>query len=265
MKEPRSILIESKSGLARVTLNRPERRNAFDGGMVEELREAFAKLGQDPSVHSIVLTGAGSVFCAGADLRWMGSERTVSVAEAREDAELLLGMFRTIDECPRPVIGRIQGAAYGGGIGLIAVCDVVVVRTDATFALSEVRLGLAPAVIGPFILRKTGDSFLRRFCLTGESFSPSAAREAGLVHDVVEPSALDARVDELAELVGRLPPNAVRETKALFRRLRSLPEDEHWKLCVEVNARTRLLPEAQEGLRAFRERRAPIWTGPAGG
>ena len=264
MKEPRSILIESKNGLARVTLNRPEQRNAFDRGMVEELCEAFARLGQDLSVRGIILTGAGSAFCAGADLRWMGSERTVSAAEARQDAELLLGMFRTIDECPCSVIGQIQGAAYGGGIGLIAVCDVAVVRADATFALSEVRLGLAPAVIGPFILRKTGDSFLRRFCLTGESFSPSTAREAGLVHDVVEPSALDARVDELAELVGRLAPNAVRETKTLLRRLRSLPEDERWKVCVDVNVRTRLSPEAQEGLRAFRERRAPIWTRTAG-
>jgi len=259
MKEHASILVESHKGLAHVTLNRPERRNAFDAGMVEGLCEAFEALGRDPSVRAIFLTGSGSVFCAGADLRWMGSDRTISAPEAQRDAELLLRMFRTIDECPCPVIGRIRGAAYGGGVGLIAVCDIVVAAADTMFAFSEVRLGLVPAVIAPFVLRKTGDSFMRRFCLTGEPFPASTAKEAALVHDVVELAVLDCRVDELAELVMHLAPLAVRDTKALLRRLHHLSDDERWKGCVESNVQARLSAEAQEGLRAFRERRAPSW------
>jgi len=259
MTEPASILVETKKGLARVTLNRPERRNALDAAMVEALHTSFDALGRDPSVRAILLAGGGSAFCSGADLRWLGTDRTVSAPEARQDAERLLAMFRSIDECPCPVIGRIQGAAYGGGIGLIAACDIAVAGAEATFAFSEVRLGLVPAVIAPFILRKTGDAFMRRFCLTGEPFSASTAREAGLVHDVVEPAALDSRVAALTEMVMRLAPQAVRDTKALFRRLRHLPDEERWKACVQANVLARLSAEAEEGLRAFRERRPPIW------
>jgi methylglutaconyl-CoA hydratase len=260
MSRPASILVESDKGVARVTLNRPARRNALDASMVEEVREAFDTLGLDRSVRVIVLTGAGPTFCAGADLRWLGPDRTVSAEEAQQDAESLLRMFRTIDECPSPVIGRIQGSAYGGGIGLIAVCDLAVSAADATFAFSEVRLGLVPAVIAPFLLAKTGDSFVRRFCLTGELFSVSTAKDEGLIHDVVEPGALDARVDALTEQITRLAPRAVRSTKALFRRLRRMSDEECWRACIEGNVQARRSAEAQEGFSAFRARRAPVWT-----
>ena len=263
--ESSSIHVESEKGLARVTLNRPDRRNAFDDRMVEEIRRAFETLGEERSVRVIVLGGAGGTFCAGADLRWMGPDRTVSAEQARQDAERLLTMFRTIDECPCPVIGRVQGSAYGGGIGLMAVCDMVVAAAEATFAFSEVRLGLVPAVIAPFVLRKTGHSFARRFCLSGEPFSSSTARDAGLVHDVVEAAALETRVASLAEQITHLAPQAARDTKALLRRLRHGDEDERLKACVDGNVRARLSTEAQEGLRAFRERRAPVWVGPVGG
>ena len=263
MIEQAPILVESNKGVARVTLNRPERRNAFDAEMINGLREAFDTLGRDPSVRAIILAGAGSTFCAGADLRWFGADRTVSATEAQQDAERLLGLFRCIDECPCPVIGRIQGATYGGGIGLVAVCDVAMAESDATFAFSEVRLGLVPAVIAPFVLRKTGDSFVRRFGLTGEPFSAATALEAGLIHDIVEPAALDPRVTALAEVVMGLAPQAVRDTKVLLRRLRHLPEEERWKAAVAGNVKARLSSEAQEGFRAFRERRTPIWKQPA--
>ncbi|MFO0766483.1 MAG: enoyl-CoA hydratase-related protein [Nitrospiraceae bacterium] len=243
----------------RVTLNRPHRRNAFDAGMVAELCETFRRLGAESSVRAIVLTGAGSVFCAGADLRWMGTERTVSPPEARQDAEDLSAMYRAIEACPCPVIGRIQGAAFGGGVGLISVCDIAVAAADATFGLSEVRLGLIPAVIGPFLLRKCGLSFVHRYSLTGEPFSAATAKAAGLVHDLLEATALDARVDELSDMVLRLAPHAARETKALFRRLPSLPDDQQWKLCIDKNVQARLSAEAREGLRAFHERRPPVW------
>lgn len=264
MKHFTSILVELNKGCARVTLNRPDRRNAFDARMVEELGEAFTLLGQDSSVQAITLAANGSAFCAGADINWLGSGDTVSASQARMDAEQLAMMFRTIDECPCPVIGCIQGAAYGGGIGLIAVCDIAVTAANATFAFSEVRLGLVPAIIAPFVLAKVGDSFVRRFCLTGEPFSASIAQDNGLIHDVVEPATLDARVASLAEQIAHLASQAVRDTKALFHRLHHVSHEERWKACVEGNVRARLSSEAQEGLRAFRERRTPSWVMPAG-
>jgi methylglutaconyl-CoA hydratase len=264
MKESASILVESNNGLARVTLNRPHRRNAFDAGMVSALRETFESLGRDASVRAIVLSGAGSVFCAGADLDWLAPDRTTSAQEAQDDAERLLAMFRTIDACSCPVIGRIQGGAYGGGLGLTAVCDIAVAVADATFAFSEVRLGLVPAVIAPFVLRKTGESFVRRYGLIGEPFTSSTAAAAGLVHEVVDSAAIDQRVQELVELVLRLPPRAVRETKAWIRRLHEAPEEGTWRLGIQTNVQARLSAEAQEGLRAFRERRAPVWADSTG-
>ncbi|MCP9473568.1 MAG: enoyl-CoA hydratase-related protein [Nitrospira sp.] len=261
MEQQRTILIEAldpNSELLRVTLNRPARRNAFDRLMVDELHRAFVEIGRTRSVRGVILTGAGSVFCAGADLHWMGSE-TVTMVEARKDAESLLELLRAIDACPCPVIGRIQGSAFGGGIGLIAACDIVVARADAMLAFGEVRVGLVPAVIAPFVLRKTGSSFLRRYGLTGEPFSASIAKEVGLVHEVVEPSALDGRVDRVAELVNWSAPGAVRETKALLRTLGTLSENEQWKLAVETNVQARLSPEAREGMRAFCEKRKPVW------
>ncbi len=260
MKNPVAILVESNDGAARVTLNRPHRRNAFDAGMVEELCRAFAELGRAPSTRAIVLTGNGSAFCAGADIDWMRSGGTLSPSEVQQEAERLMKMFRAIDECPCPVIARIQGPAFGGGVGMVAACDIAVAAGDATFALSEVRLGMVPAVIAPFLLRKTGESFLRRFCLTGEPFSASAAKHGNLIHDVVERNQLDVRVDELVQMVLRLAPQAVRDTKGLLRRLLTLSDGERWGTCVEANVRARLSAEAQEGLRAFLERRAPVWT-----
>ena len=259
-----SILVESEKGLARVTLNRPDRRNAFDAAMVEDIRRTFDRLGQDRSVRVIILAGAGETFCAGADLRWMGPDRTVPALEARKDAERLLTMFRTIDECPCPVMVRIQGAAHGGGVGLIAVSDIAVAAAEATFAFSEVRLGFVAGVISPFVLRKTGESFARRFCLTGEPFSAAIAREAGLVHEVVDLAELDAQVTTLAEQISRAAPQAVRDTKALLRRIGRVSAEEAWEICLSANIRARLSLEAQEGFRAFRERRTPVWPSPAG-
>lgn len=265
MMHSTSILVESRKGCARVTLNRPDRRNAFDARMAEDLCEVFTALGQDHSVRAIVLAGNGQTFCAGADLRWMGADRLVSAPEGQQDAERLLAMFRTIDDCPCPVIGCVQGSVYGGGIGLVAACDVAVAAANATFAFSEVRLGLIPAVIAPFVIAKVGDSFARRFCLTGEPFSASTAQDNGLIHDVVEPAALEAHVASLTERITHLAPQAVRDTKALFHRLHHLSHEERWKACVEGNVRARLSSEAQEGIRAFRERRTPSWVMPTGG
>jgi methylglutaconyl-CoA hydratase len=259
MAEWTSILLECHNGIARVTLNRPECRNAIDQHMVGELRESFDRFAGDRSVRGIILTGAGPVFCAGADLRWLSQDRSLSAEQARRDANLLAGMYRAIDECPHPVIGRVQGNAFGGGVGLLAVCDVVVAAEEAMFTLSELQLGLIPAVIAPFLLRKAGDSFMRRFCLTAESFSAAVARQFNLVHDVVKPDQLDSRTNELADAVLRLAPEATRQTKELLRRLQAAPAGEWDILSVEANAQARLSAEAQEGLRAFLEKRPPAW------
>ena len=259
MNESAAVGVESRGAVARVTLNRPDRRNSFNGSMVGELCETFEALGCDPAVRVVVLGGAGAVFCAGADLRWMGSAGAVSPQQARGDAERLIRMYRAIDECPCPVIGRVHGSAFGGGVGLLAACDIVVAADDTVFALSEARLGLVPAVIAPFVLRKAGESFMRRYALTAETFSTSVARQFNLVHDVVERDGLDKRIDELIEAVLQLAPQALRHTKALLRRILQSPDSEGWPLCAEANAEARLSEEAREGLQAFLTKRAPPW------
>lgn len=262
MRRFATLATESDGAIARVTLNRPERRNAFDGLMVTELREAFEDLAQDPSLRGIILAGAGLVFCAGADLQWMQSEIPVSETPAIRDAHHLTRMLRAIDESPCPVIARVQGPAFGGGLGLMAVCDIVVAAEDATFALSETRLGLIPAVIAPFLLRKAGESFLRRYGLSGETFCASTAQRFNLVHDVVPHSDLDDRITELTEAIMRLAPRATRDSKSLFHRMLPLSDRERMALGPESNARARCAPEAAEGLRAFVEKRLPSWAKP---
>lgn len=257
-----TLMLESTGDMARVTLNRPDRRNAFDGHMVTELREAFEDFANDPALRGIVLAAAGPVFCAGADLQWIQSDGPVLQTPAMRDAHHLLRMFRAIDECPCPVIARVQGAAFGGGLGLLAVCDIVVAAEDATFALSETRLGLIPAVIAPFLLHKAGESFLRRYGLSGETFCASTAQRYNLAHDVVPPDHLDDRITELSEAILRLAPCATRESKLFFHRMRSLTDKDRFALGPEYNARARCAPEAAEGLRAFLEKRPPSWAKP---
>jgi methylglutaconyl-CoA hydratase len=254
-----SIIMESEGGIARVILNRPERRNAFDQRMVQEVHESFLELAEDTSVRGVILTGAGPMFCAGADLRWLSQDGRLSADQARADARLLADMYRTIDECSRPVLGRVQGNAFGGGVGLLAVCDVVVAAEQASFTLSEAQLGLIPAVIAPFLIRKTGDSFVRRYCLTGEPFSAAVAKQFHLVHDVVGSDSLDSRIGELIDAVLRLAPEATRQTKNLLRRLQAVPSREQEALSIKANVQARLSQEAQEGLRAFMEKRPPAW------
>lgn len=254
-----TITVESDGTIARITLNRPERRNAIDGVMVTELREAFERLTQKASLRAILLAAKGKVFCAGADIKWMQSTAPTSETQARDDAQRLTSMFHAIDDCPCPVIGLVQGSAFGGGVGLMAVCDMVVAVHGATFSLSEARLGLVPAIIAPFLLRKAGESFLRRYGLSGETLTASTAQQFGLIHDVVQPDDLEDRVAELIDDVLHLAPQAVRETKTLIQKLRSLSDHDRRTVCAETNARTRCAPDAREGLQAFLDKRPPSW------
>ena len=248
-----------RPGVARVVLDRPELRNAFDDVLIEKLTETFEALSSDDSVRVVVLAGEGKAFCAGADLSWMKRMVTYGPEENRRDAAALAAMFRRIDTCSKPVVGRIQGAALGGGAGLVAVCDVAVATEDALLGTTEVRLGIVPGVISPFVVRKIGESQARRWFLTGERFSSAEALRAGLVHAVVPESALDAEVDRVLDALLLGGPEALAESKELARRMGRLPIDEALEEATGVIAARRASPEGQEGMRAFLERRSPSW------
>lgn len=264
MRRFATLMVESQGAMTKITLNRPQRRNAFDGVMVAELGQAFETLEQDPAVRVVVLAAAGPVFCAGADIHWMQAESPVSEARARDDAQQLTRTIRAVDECPCPVIARVQGPAFGGGLGLLAACDMVVATEDATFVLSETKLGLVPAIIAPFLLRKAGESFLRRYGLSGETFDAATAGRFLLVHDIVPRHGLDVRIAELSAAILRLAPRAVRDSKDLFRRMSSLSDHDCWSLGAEVNASARSGLEAAEGLSAFTDKRLPSWAQTSG-
>jgi methylglutaconyl-CoA hydratase len=189
----------------------------------------------------------------------MNPDKPISESQAYDDAVLITRMYQAIDECPCPVIGCVQGSVFGGGVGLVAVCDIVIAAENTMFALSEVKLGLMPAVISPFLLRKAGESFLRRYCLTGEPFSALVAKHFNLVHDVIELDGFEKHLAELIAVIRRLAPQAVRNTKALFRRILPLHGADRWTVCAQANAQGRLSSEAIEGLNAFLEKRVPAW------
>lgn len=254
-------LTTSTSGAVQtISLNRPESRNAFNEMMIHELRELFSSIAD--SVRAVVLTGAGNVFCAGADVNWMKSAAKRSEIDNREDAAQMEAMFRAIDECPAPVIGRINGSALGGGMGLVACCDIAIAIPAAQFGFTEVRLGIVPAVISPYSLAKIGERAARRFFLTGELFDAHRAREIGLVHDVVAPEKLDATVTSIAEMIAQNGPRAVRTAKQLIRDVVRMDRDDARDHTIATIARVRTSPEGQDGLSAFLEKRKPGWQQP---
>ncbi len=242
------LRVERDGELLRVTLARPERRNAFDAELIAELAEAFADVGD---TSAVVLAGEGKSFCAGADVDWQRSSIELSYEENVEDALRLYRMMEAIDTCPAPVVGRIQGYALGGGSGLAACLDVAVAAEDAVFGFPEVKLGIVPAVISPFVIPRIGPGATRRLFLTGERFDAATALRIGLVHIVV--ADLDA---EVARVVGELltsGPRAAREAKRL---VRERPGGEE---TARIAARMRSGEEGQEGLRAFLDKRLPAW------
>jgi methylglutaconyl-CoA hydratase len=253
-----TLRLERTGDIARVFLNRPNVRNAFNEQMIADLIDAFTQLGADRTLRVIILGGVGSAFCAGADVEWMRGSIDRSETENLDDARAMVNMFRTIDECPAPVVGRVQRAAMGGGLGLVAVCDIVVADQNAKFSFSEARLGIIPAVISAFCLPKIGAAQARRYFLTGEAFTAASA-PAGLVHEAVPEGALDAKIDEIADALCASGPNAVREAKALIRKHGPASRDEWLDFCTRTIARLRVSPEAQEGLRAFLDKREPSW------
>ena len=257
------LRVERDGPFARVTLARPEVRNAFNAALIDALRRAFEEIDAQPveALHAVILAGEGPFFSAGADVDWMRAAIGLSLEDNERDASAMQAMFAAIDACPVPVIARVQGGAIGGGMGLCAVSDIVVATAGATFGFTEAKLGLLPAVISPFVLRKIGETHARALFVTGERFSAEHARFIGLVHHVVEDEpALDARISQVGHELSSAGPNAARAAKALIRELRGLGAAEVDALTVRRIAEQRTSAEGQEGLSAFTQQRPPSWT-----
>jgi methylglutaconyl-CoA hydratase len=244
-----ALRVERDGAVLRVTLARPERRNAFDAALIGELTEAFVNVGD---VRAVVLAGDGPSFCAGADVEWQRSSIDLTYEENVEDAMRLYRMLEAVDSCPAPVVARVQGYALGGGSGLVACADVVVAAPDATFGFSEVRLGIIPAVISPFVFAKIGTGAARHLFVTGERFDAPTALRLGLVHEVAED--LDASVEQRVRAILASGPQATRAAKQLAR---EGPSDGAG--LARIAATLRAGAEGQEGLRAFLEKRDPPW------
>jgi len=259
VSEPVLRLERRGGGIAHVTLNRPTVRNAFNAELIAALRDAFLALDADDSVRTVVLGGAGTVFCGGADIGWMRASLDLSADDNVREAERMADMFHTIDRCSKPVIGRIAGAALGGGAGLAAVCDVVVAAADAVFGFTETKLGIIPAVISPFVLDKVGRSAARALFLSGERFDAARAERIGLVHHVVAADELDARVEAIEIEFASAGPQAIAAAKRLIVEVSETNTAETRTFTARAAAVQRASAEGQEGLRAFLERRPPNW------
>jgi methylglutaconyl-CoA hydratase len=250
----------SSPHVAEVWLNRPEVRNAFNDGVIGELTAAFTTLGADPELRAIVLAGHGKAFCAGADLSWMRAMASYSWDENYADATRLAEMLWTIYRCPVPVVGRIHGDCYAGGVGLAAVCDVLVASDAAHFCLSEARLGLLPATIGPYVARALGEQASRRYFITAERFSAGQAQALGFVHELASAETLDAKVaDVVAQLVAN-GPAAVKACKQLVQDIAARPIDATLRADTARRiADIRASSEGREGVQAFLAKRDPSW------
>lgn len=266
MSEEPCLRIERHGPLARVWMCRPERHNAFDEALIAALAEAFDELGRDPAIRVVVLGGRGRSFSAGADLAWMRRAAAYDEAANRADARAFAQMLKTLDECPKPVVARVQGAALGGGTGLVAACDIAIASERATFGTTEVRLGIMPAVISPFVLRAIGPRQARRLFLTGERIDAARALAIGLVHEVVPEAELDARIDAVVADLLEGGPEAQAATKELIRLVLSMPQGGSLltEATVGAIATRRASAEGREGIAAFLEKRAPAWRPPRG-
>lgn len=241
-----------------VTLNRPGVRNAFNEELIADLTAWAVEAGRTPGIRAAILAGAGKTFCAGADVNWMAKTVTYTRDQNLDDARRMRRMFELLDELPFPLIGRIHGAALGGGAGLAAVCDMAVAADTATFGFTEVKLGILPAVISPFALRKIGVSAARELFLTGARFSAARARAIGLVHAVVPEAELDEAVGAFVREIGTAAPEAVREAKRLIREVAGRVANEG-EITSDAIAERRVSAEGQDGLRSFLEKTTPGW------
>jgi len=255
-----TIRVERKDRVGRVWLDRSEVRNAFNAVMIGELRDALGVMADDAAVRVIVISGRGSSFCAGADLAWMRDVARFSKDEnMRESLDLAQCMY-DLYAIPKPTIARVNGPAIGGGTGFVSACDIAVASTEARFGLSEVKIGVVPAVISPYLVRRIGESRARQYFLTGERFDARRAQEIGLVNIAVEPAALDRTVEGLVSSLRSSGPEALAKAKELLARVPGMSFAEAKRYTAEMIAGLRRSAEAQEGMAAFLEKRKPKWS-----
>ena len=255
-----TLLVTVADKVAAVTLNRPDLRNAFNEGAIAELARVFDELGRNDAVRAIVLAANGPSFCAGADLNWMKKMAGYSHDENEADAMRLADMLRTIYLCPKPTVARVQGDCYAGGMGLVAACDIVVASETAGFCLSEVKLGLIPATISPYVIKAMGEQAARRYFITAERFDAAEAQRIGVAHAVVAPEALEATVAGIVKALVNNSPHAVRQAKTLVREIVGQPVDD--ALLRDTAGRIaaiRASTEGREGVASFLEKRKPTW------
>ncbi len=260
MNSTQSLTVQRDGFVARVTLNRPEVRNAFNDSVIAELTATFSALGQDPTLRSIVLAAEGKAFCAGADLNWMKAMAGYSWDENKADAAKLAEMLWTIYSCPVPVVARVQGDVYAGGVGLVSVCDIVVAVDTAGFCLSEAKLGLIPATIGPYVVRALGEQASRRYFVTAERFSAVEAQRLGLVHELATAESLDEKVNALTASLIANGPAAVRACKKLVQDVAHAPitatlRDDTARRIADVRASD----EGRDGVQSFLNKGKPSW------
>jgi methylglutaconyl-CoA hydratase len=255
-----TLQTEYAQGIALIWMNRPKMRNALDNVVIAELTDAFSAAIEDDGVRAIVLAGRGKAFCAGADLNWLKTAREMTPDEAREDSIGLARLLRLIYESPKPTVARVQGAAYAGGMGLVAACDIAVASHQAKFCLSEVKLGLIASMIGPYVIKAMGEARARRYFLTAEPFDAAEAYRIGFVHELAPADELDATVNMMLGHLVMASPNAMSETKQLIRDVVGRPiDDELTRDTAGRLARVRASDDAQEGISAFFEKRKPRW------
>jgi methylglutaconyl-CoA hydratase len=257
-----TLIIDKQANYATITLNRSDLRNAFNETAIAEITKAFRKLGEDKTIRAIVLAANGPAFCAGADLNWMKKMADYTHAENLADAGLLAQMLQTIYLCPKPVVAKVQGDCYAGGMGLVAACDIAVSVDTANYCLSEVRLGLTPATISPYVIKAMGENAARRYFLTAERFTAHKAGQIGFVHEVVSAEALDQTVADIVSALVSNSPNAVAQAKLLVRNIggRKITNERIAATVAEI-AQIRASEEGREGVRSFLEKRKPAWLG----
>ena len=255
-----TINIQKAKNITTVCLNRPDVHNAMNEKLMKEITNCFKELYRDEDTRIIILTGAGKSFCAGADLYWMKSMVKYSKEQNINDSNLLLDLFETIYNCPKPIIGCINGSAFGGGIGLIAVCDIVIAVPDCKFSFSEVKLGIIPAVISTYVVRRIGISNMRRLFITGERFDSNYAKQIGLVDHVAVDAELNDVIKKYVELLSFSGPTAIKEIKNLINIYKKSDLDKYKEYTVEKISELRISEEGQEGINAFLEKRKAKWS-----
>lgn len=255
-----TITYDKSLHIARVSFCRPEIHNAFNSTVISEMSDVFEKINADDSIRVVLLTGEGKSFCAGADLNWMKAVVDQSYEQNLTESNALADLFYQMYTCPRPIVGRINGAAIGGGTGFVAVCDIAIAAKSAKFSFSEVKIGVVPACIGPYVIRKIGEGKARELFITGERMRATRALEVGLVNKVVDDDRLDDEVDNLVDSILSSGPNAIAMAKQLVSTVPMMTPEQFKPYTAEMIARLRISEEGQEGMNAFLNKRRPSWT-----